>query len=188
MKSEDARFEEVFERILKWYRDEEKYPLSDALKAELNRWKFAREWVLLWKPLTDTAIVDVLVQSFPGLSEPQAWRDVRNMKRFFASMEKTNREYDRIMLVAQIRDLRAKAIAKQQYKVAAQCDATLQKMGVGIEVDDESEPVSKSIELLIDFNPKLIGAKEIPNILEIASKYIGEVAARRELMMDDDIL
>lgn len=185
MKSEEQRFEDDFEKIISWYRDETRYPLSDSLKGQLDRWKFAREWILLWKPLTDSAVVSVLMQTYP-ISEPQAWRDVRNTKRFFASMEKTNQEYDRIMLVADIRDLRVKAENAKDYRTVAQCNATLQKMGVGASAEKEESTESKNIELIIGFNPKLLGAKEIPNLLEVATKFIGEEAARRELMIQEE--
>ena len=184
MKSEDARFEDDFEKIMKWYRDETRYPLSDSLAQRLFRWKVVREWVLTQRPLTDSMSVNFLMAD-QAVTEPQAWRDVRDSKRFFASMERANKEYDRIMLVAQIRDLRAKSEDAGEYSVAAKCDATLQKMGVGEQTS--VEPVSgKDITLNICFDPRLIGAKEIPNVLEIATKYIGEEAARRELMIVDE--
>ncbi|GAB2571846.1 hypothetical protein [Spirosoma areae] len=185
MKNEDARFEDDFDKIMRWYRDETRYPLSESLQQRLKRWKSAREWMLTARPLTDTQTVNFLLQTHQPLSEPQAWRDVRDCKRFFASMEKTNKEYDRIMLVAQIRDLRAKAEDAGQFKVAAQCDATLAKLGVGEEVQEDTN-AGKSIELHISFNPKLLGAKEIPNLLQVATKFIGEEAARRELMIAEE--
>lgn len=184
MKSEDARFEDDFEKIMKWYRDETRYPLTESLQGRLNRWKSAREWMLTMKPLTDSQSVAFLMGAHAGLSEPQAWRDVRDTKRFFASMEKTNKEFDRIMLVADIRDLRAKAERVPDLRTVAQCNSTLQKMGVGEEKTD-AEGQSKDIEIFVGFNPKLLGAKEIPNLLAVATKFIGEEAARRELMIDE---
>lgn len=184
MTSEDARFESDFEKIMRWYRDETRYQLSDSLHARLLRWKFAQEFILTQRPLTDSQVVNYLMEHH-DVSEPQAWRDVRDTKRLFVSMGKVNKEYDRIMLVAQIRDLRAKALHRDDLGVAAKCDATLQKMGVGEEVKQE-DTNAKTIELHIGFNPKLIGAKEIPNLLAEVSKHIGEEAARRELMIADD--
>ena len=184
MKNEDARFEDDFEKIMKWYRDEARYPLSDSLAQRLLRWKVVREWVLTQRPLTDSMSVNFLMAD-QNVSEPQAWRDVRDSKRFFAAMERTNQEYDRIMLVAQIRDLRAKAERAEEYAVMAKCDATLQKMGVGEQAAEEPT-AGKDINLNICFDPRLIGAKEIPNVLAIAAKFIGEEAARRELMIVDE--
>ncbi|RYC69758.1 hypothetical protein [Spirosoma sordidisoli] len=184
-KSEDVRFEEAFDAIMRWYRDEDRYPLTPSLAERLNRWKSAREFILTMKPLTDSSVVGFLMQTHQ-VSEPQAWRDVRDTKRFFASMEKTNKDFDRIMLISNIKDLRTKAEFSGDYKVVAQCNATLAKMGVGEEEAPDAN-VGKKIELHISFNPKLIGAKEIPNLLEQVEKYIGE-AARRELMMEGDEL
>ncbi len=184
MKSEDARFEDAFDQIMRWYRDESgRYQLSDSLQQRLDRWKSAREWILTYRPLTDSATVQFIIKTHQ-VSEPQAWRDVRDTKRFFASMEKTDKEFDRIMLVADVRSLRAKAEMEGDLKVSAACNATLQRMGVGDEVQAVSS-VGKKIQLLISFNPKLIGAKEIPNLLETVEKFIGE-NARRELMIQDE--
>lgn len=183
MKSEDARFEDDFDKIMRSFKDE-RYKLTDALQQRLDRWKSAREWILTQRPLTDSATVNFLKQNH-GISEGQAWRDVRDTKRFFASMEKANLEYDRIMLVAQIRDLRAKAEFAGDFAVAAKCDATLQKMGVGKEAE-AVDTGAKTIELVIGFNPALIGAKPIPNLLAEVTKYLGEEQARRELMIAEE--
>lgn len=185
MKNEEQRFEDAFDQIMRWYKDESgRIQLSPSLEGRRQRWLSAREWMLTYKPLTDTGVVNFLVQHH-GVSEPQAWRDVRDTKRFFASMEKANREFERIMLVANIKDLRTKAESKGQFKVAAQCDATLAKMGQFDKPDETDEQATgKHIELLVGFNPKLVGAKEIPNLLEQVQKFIGDKAAR-ELMLDN---
>jgi hypothetical protein len=184
-KSEYQRFEDAFDHIMRWYRDESgRYQLSPSLEARLGRWKAAREYILTYRPLTDSIVVTFLQQQY-GVSEPQAWRDVRDTKRCFASMEKVNKEFERIMLVAQIQSLRTTAMNASNYKVAAQCDATLAKMGQFAEPDvDPSSQASKKIELHIAFNPALAGAKPIPNLLETVRKFIGD-KAERELMIAD---
>ena len=185
MKNEEQRFEDAFDQIMRWYKDESgRIQLSPSLEGRRKRWLSAREWMLTYKPLTDTGVVNFLMQHH-GVSEPQAWRDVRDTKRFFASMEKANREFERIMLVANIKDLRTKAESLGQFKVAAQCDATLAKMGQFDKPDEsDDQATGKNIELLVGFNPKLVGAKEIPNLLEQVQKFIGDKAAR-ELMLDN---
>jgi hypothetical protein len=183
-KSEDQRFEDAFDQIMRWYRDESgRYQLSPSLEARLGRWKAAREFILTFRPLTDSIVVNFLMQQYQ-VSEPQAWRDVRDTKRCFASMEKVNKEFERIMLVAQIQSLRTMALKDSNYEVAAKCDATLAKMGQFTEPDvDPGAQAGKKIELHIAFNPALAGAKAIPNLLETARKFIGDVRASRELMM-----
>lgn len=183
-KSEEARFYQVFDKIWKHFQNEDRYPLTPELESEYKRWKAAYNFKLLQRPLTDTFIVEHLIGFFK-ISEPQAWRDVRNMKRFFASMEKTNEDYNRIVLEAQIRDLRVKSEEAGSFNVAAMCDANLIKLGVGKEAEEETS-APKTINLLVGFNPKLIGAKENPNLLKEVAKHIGEAQARRELMIADD--
>lgn len=184
MRNEDASFLDDFERVKRYYQDEKKYPLSDSLMGRLKRWKSAREWILTQKPLTDSFTVQFIVDTH-NVSEPQAWRDVRDCKRFFASMEKVNKDFDRIMLIADIRSLRTKAEFSGDLRTVASCYAILQKLGVGEETQEESAN-TKTIELMVGFNPKLLGAKEIPNLLAEVSKFIGEEQARRELMIEED--
>lgn len=184
MNNEDNSFVNDFEKIKRYYQDEKKYPLSDSLMARLLRWKSAREWILTTKPLTDSFTVQFIVDTH-HVSEPQAWRDMRDCKRFFASMEKVNKDFDRIMLIADIRGLRTKAEFAGDLRTVASCYAILQKLGVGEETSEESTS-AKTIELHVGFNPKLLGAKEIPNLLAEVSKFIGEEQARRELMIEEE--
>jgi hypothetical protein len=183
-KSEEFKFEDAYAKILRYYRDESGTVVLDpVLEARLNRWKMAREYIHVQKPLTDTETVKFLMKYFE-VSEPQAWRDVRDTKRFFAAMEPVNKEFDRIMWVSQVKDLRAKAELAEDYKTMAVCDKNLKDAGQADGAVDESAGV-KNITLVVGFNPKLVGAKEIPNLYQKVEQFIGE-AAKRELMMDDD--
>ncbi|WP_128544076.1 hypothetical protein [Larkinella soli] len=182
MKSESERFQEAFDHIMRWYRSDGQKPLSPPLEARRLRWVAAREYIVLYKPLTDSEIVKYLAKTY-GISEPQAWRDVRDTKRFFATMEAVDKEFDKIMLIAQIKDLRTKAILLEDYKTAAKCDENLIKLG-HFDQPGEGGPAGKTIVLSIDFNPARIGAKPIPNLQQMVEKFIGE-RARRELMIDD---
>ena len=180
---ENERFEEYFDEILRHFRSGGKRPLSPDLEQMVMRWKVAREFILTNRPLVDSMTVSFVMASCQ-VSEATAWRDVRHTKRFFASMEAVNLEFEQIMLLADVKDLRVQALTKNKHDVAAKCDATRQK------ILDSAKPVGddqagKQITLNLTFNPKLVGAKEIPNLLEQVEKFIGE-KARRELMMDDD--
>lgn len=182
-KSEESKFEDAFAKILRYYRDESGTVVLDpVLEARLNRWKVAREYIQLQKPLTDTETVRMLMKYFE-VSEPQAWRDVRDTKRFFAAMQPVNKQFEQIMWIAQVKDLRAKAELAEDYKTMAVCDKNLKDAGVADSPVDESAGV-KNITLVVGFNPALVGAKEIPNLYEEVERFIGE-AAKRELMMND---
>lgn len=182
--NESAQFEQYFDEILRWYRSEGKKPLRPELAQMVVRWKAAREFILTFRPLTDSETVDMLIAAYQ-ISEATAWRDVRNCKRLFASMSPVNHEFEQIMLMADVKDLRVQALQKDKHDVAAKCDATRQK------ILEKTRPVeqdqsSKQIVLNLTFNPKLVGAKEVPNLLEQVTRFIGE-KAKRELMIDDDL-
>lgn len=183
--NENAKFEEYFDEILRWYRSDGNKRLRPELEAALTRWKSAREFILTRRPLVDSETVQFIVMT-AGVSEATAWRDVRNAKRLFASMEAVNIEFEQIMLLADMKDLRVQALLKNKHDVAAKCDATRQKVLERVSAQTETEQGTKQIVLNLTFNPALVGAKPNPKLLEQVEKFIGE-KARRELMIDDDL-
>jgi hypothetical protein len=183
MKNENERFEDIFDKILRWYKSDGTKPLAPDLAQRLLRWKSAQTYILTFRPLTSTEVVNYLTKTFT-ISEPVAWRDLRDTKRLFAEMDTVNDSFDRIMMAAEIRDTKAKALAAGKFAAAAQCDTNMIKLR-GFEKDPgEAQSGSKQIILNLQFNPKLVGAKEIPNLLQTVEKFIGE-KAKRELMIED---
>lgn len=182
MKTETDRFEEDFDRIRKWYKSDGAKPLPGDLEGRLLRWKSAQTYILTFKPLASTEVIKYLCETFT-ISEPRAWRDLRDTKRFFAEMDTVNDAFDRIMMAAEIRDTKARALLQGKFSAAAACDANMIKL----KQYDQPTPTdegSKQIILNLQFNPKLIGAKEVPNLLEIVTRFIGD-RAKQELMVED---
>lgn len=178
MKRTDAdRYEVIYDQIIRHYNKGEELP--DDLAKRVVRWKAARVYFLDLTPRTDFDIVQLIVEDFT-VSEGTAWNDVRDCKRFFASMERTNREFDRTLLKQKILKLEH-STGKDQVK--AICHANLIKLGA-LDEPDEGESTGKQVILNVDFNPQRVGAKEIPNLLATVEKFIGE-AAKRELMIED---
>lgn len=176
-RTDQERYEVIYDRIIRHYNRGEELP--DDLAERIKRWKSAREYFLDLKPKTDFDVVQLLVEEYE-VSEGTAWNDVRDCKRFFASMEKTNREFDRILLKQKILKLEN---TTTNDKVKAMCHANLAKLGALDEPEQAGES-GKQIILNVDFNPARIGAKPIPNLLATVEKFIGE-AAKRELMIED---
>ncbi|WP_234733239.1 hypothetical protein [Tellurirhabdus bombi] len=177
MSKENERFEVVFDKIHRAWDRGEDLPL--AIADRLKRWKAAREYFLSKTYMTDSQIVERLADDF-RISEGLAWRDVRDAKRFFASTEQVNKEFDIIMLNTRIRKLEDSADSD---KVKAACHANLIKLN-GYDKPQNVEEGSKQIILNIDFNPALIGAKPIPKLEQTVERFIGE-KAKRELMIED---
>ncbi|MFD1143030.1 hypothetical protein ACFQ4C_18025 [Larkinella insperata] len=182
MKSENERFEDAFDAILKWYKSDGETPLSASLEGRRQRWIAAREWMVAIRPLTDSETVKYLVSTYQ-VSEPQAWRDIRDTKRFFATMEATNKEFEKVMLIAQIKSLRTTALFNGDLKTAAKCDDNLIKLN-HFDQPQDTDQAPRQIKVSIDFNPARIGAKPIPNLEAKVAAYIGE-KAKRELMIED---
>jgi hypothetical protein len=183
MKTTEQRFQDDVERIRKWYEDDERNPLSDSLFGRLERWKKIHDYILVQQPLTDTFVVRWVAETF-GVSEPQAWRDVRDGKKFFALNDPGDEKFERMMLITSIKSTRTKAELANDHKTVANCNTSLTRLGVGRKEEKPAE-VSKTIILEICFDPKLIGAKDNPNLVSEVEKFIGE-AAKRELVVTDE--
>ncbi|KAB7728136.1 hypothetical protein F5984_20540 [Rudanella paleaurantiibacter] len=180
MKTEHERFEDAFERIRRYY--DRGQPLPPDLADRVMYWKAARSYFLGDDPTirTDSDVVDRLCDDFEELSEGSAWRHVRDCKRYFASMETVNVEFEKVLLKARISKLEQ---TTSKDSIRAACHTNLIKLG-GFDQPQHSEGGSKTVILNIAFNPALVGAKPVPNLLQTVEKFIGE-KARRELMIED---
>lgn len=155
--------EDKFDRIFRYYGEENgKVTLPEDLRKELDRWTFIRLLYGSWEPMSAMEIVRSVVKEFK-VSESTAWRDLRNSKKLFAHLEKSNLEFERIVVIEQIKQLRAKAIKRGDLKTAAMCDGNLIKVGG---YDKELEPPKRIVNVIVQpvFDPKLIGAEEIPDL------------------------
>ncbi len=176
-RTDQGRYEVIYDKIMRHYNKGDVLP--DDLADRLKRWKTARTYFLDIQPHTDYDVVQLISEEF-GVSEGTAWNDVRDCKRFFASMEQVNIEFEKVMLRQKIMKLEHTTTKDQ---VRAICHANLIKLN-GFDKPVPEESGSKQIILNIDFNPARIGAKPIPNLLGVVEKFIGE-KAKRELMIED---
>lgn len=103
-KSLGERFEDDFDAIYRHYMNP-KAELSEKQKVQLSRWTWCREWFLEFEPNTKQEIVIALRRQFE-ISEKQAYTDVQNSMRFFASMEQVNKEMEKVMMVSRIKKRR----------------------------------------------------------------------------------
>jgi hypothetical protein len=159
------RFDDDYDAIYEAYTNpRKKDKLSPTQKRQLARWKFARQWISEFDPPTESEVVEALRNEY-GISLRQAYTDVANCKRFFASMDKVNDEFDRIMAVERILRLRNKALKRGDAKsldVAAKCDITLIKLR-GWDRDKAQMPEPKIVEVVVTTDLAVLGLLPVEN-------------------------
>lgn len=159
-----ARYEDDFDDIYKWYTDPEKYKITETQEKQLARWRFAREWYTTYEPFNDSQVVQALVREY-GISQRQAYLDVKACQRFFASIDQSNEEFEKTMLIERTKRLRAKAIQSGTTKgllIAAKCDATLVKI-FGFDREKSQMPAPVIASITIDTDPATVGALPVSN-------------------------
>jgi len=177
-KSEIQRFEDNFDKIVKYYTDERFHEkLSAELQVQLQRWKFIRLIYSSWKVTIKREVVNALVKEF-GVDEATAYRDIANAQRLYVRLEEVNKEFERIIRIEEIKLLRAKCIAKGDHKTAAQCDTNLLKIG-GFDKELKPPPIIKNITNEIVFDPRLVDGEEIPDIEKVVAQFL--VKKKREV-------
>jgi hypothetical protein len=177
-KSEIQRFEDNFDKIVKYYLDEKSQDkLSPELQAQLKRWKFIRLVYSSWKITIKREVVNALVKEF-GVDEATAYRDIANAQRLYARLEEVNKEFERIIRIEEIKALRSKCISKGDLKTAAECDKNLIKIG-GYDKELQAPKVVQNITNEIVFDPRLVDGEVIPDIERVVAQFL--VKKKREV-------
>lgn len=105
----ERRFYDDFDDIFRFYHDSTgKLELSAKQQEQLDRWKWIRAWILNFDYLSDRDII-IAIQKNYTISEKQAYVDLKNTKRFFASMDKVEKEFEKIMMIQRLK--------KQQHRL-----------------------------------------------------------------------
>lgn len=159
------RFEDNFDIIFDAYTNPKKMDkLTPTVKRELARWKFARMWISEFEPHNDSQTVAALRTEF-AISERQAYTDVANTKRFFASVTKVNQEFDKVIYLESLRKARRKCMELGTVKgleVASRYDVIIAKVqGYDREHVDLPEPVIVVVEMTNDIG--VLGLKPTEN-------------------------
>lgn len=166
LKSERGRrFEDNYDIIFEAYTNPRKMDkLTPTIKRELARWKFARQWISDFEPHNDSQVVKALRAEY-GISERQAYTDVINCKRLFASVTKVNAEFEKVIYLEQLKRLRRKSMELNNAKgfdVASRCDAILAKVnGYDREQHELPQPVIVQVQMTTDIS--VLGLKEVEN-------------------------
>jgi chloramphenicol O-acetyltransferase len=139
----------TFEKIQAFYINPESYPLSEKHEQIRQRWVFVV--ALLLKTYSKIKIANTLVQDF-GISQAQAFVDIRNAENMFGSIFKTEQEAFKAIWLEWTKDFLKRA--KQSKDLNAEAKALKLLAEYGDLGDDNPE-----------FNPEKLLNKEIRIVL-----------------------
>jgi hypothetical protein len=122
-----------------------------------------------------------------GISNRQAYTDIINCKRLFASIDKVNDEFDKIMAVERIMRIRNKANARGDAKsldVAAKCELILMKMK-GWDRDKAQMPQPVTVNVIINSDPATVGAVPVVNFESLKKSFWKKKEEKAQLETED---
>lgn len=159
------RFEDDFDAIYEAYTNpRKKDKLTLTQRRQLARWKFARQWISDFEPHSDVQVVEALRSEF-GVSPRQAYTDVANCKRLFASVSKVNQEFEKVMYIERLLRLRRKSMelgTAKGFDVASRCDVTLAKIQ-GYDRAEHELPQPIIVEVNVTTDLSVLGLKPVEN-------------------------
>lgn len=167
------RFDDDFDAIYEAYTNpRKKDKLTITQKKQLARWKFARQWISDFEPHNDSQVVQALRVEF-GISQRQAYTDVINCKRLFASVTKVNQEFEKVIYVERLLKLRNKSMAlgtAKGYDVASRCDAILAKVQ-GYDREQHELPVPVIVQVMTTTDLTAIGLQPVENLPALLKSF-----------------
>jgi hypothetical protein len=171
----EQRFYDDFDDIYAWYHDPTgKVTLSEKQKEQLERWNFAREWYTTWEGVANRELVTAIVKQF-GVSEKQGYVDVQNMKRFYASLENFNKDFERVMMLERLRKQKRRLQADGSVKAEIaliKLEELLAKVG-GLYEPENQIPAPVVVEIAPVSDPTLLGLEVIDEteLLKVLKVY-----------------
>lgn len=121
------RDDSTFDKIQAFYIDPENYPLTEAVEEIRQRWIYVMSLTLRAYP--KFKIANMLVQDF-GLSQAQAYIDIRNAENVFGNISKTESEAFKVMWTEWTKDLLKRAIQRKDLKAESKALDLLAKYSV----------------------------------------------------------
>lgn len=105
-----------YDLILIAFKTNQVESLSEKLREELNRWDYTDN---ILRTYQDAKTVRGFIMEKFGVSMATAYRDVKNAKRFFGSINITDKDFYRQLYAESLEELHKLSIAKGDYKTAA---------------------------------------------------------------------
>lgn len=144
----------TFDKIQAYYIDPEKYALSETNEEIRKRW--ITVMTLQLNGYQKFKIVNMLVKDF-GLSESQAYIDIRNAENIFGSINKTDVEAEKQIWKEWIKEIRLRAKRKGDLKSelkAADLYAKYSEFGMDNPEFNPDKLIAKEIQIIVQ--PKLL--------------------------------
>jgi len=167
------RFEDDFDVIYEAYTNpKKKDKLTHTQRKQLARWKFARQWISDFEPSNDSQVVEALRTEY-GVSPRQAYTDIANCKRLFASVTKVNQEFEKIMFIERVSRLRKRSAdlgTAKGFDVAARCDITLAKIQ-GYDREHIELPVPVIVQVTVSTDLSVLGLKPTENLPSLLKSF-----------------
>lgn len=126
------RGDSTFDKILAHHSNPEAFPLTKSEQEQLGRWR--KIFALTMNHYTKMQIVDMMVKE--GLSQSQAYSDIRNTESLFGNVLKANKEFERAWYIADTKDFLKRCIQKGDRNNEAKARALLGKYG-DMDKDDD---------------------------------------------------
>lgn len=179
------RFYDDYDAIYEAYTNPKK-KLSPTQLQQLSRWKFARQWFSEFQPANDAEVITALRKEY-GISTRQAYIDVSNCKRLFASIETVNEEFEKIMFIEGVKRLRKKGIdwgTPKGFEIAARCDATLAKVK-GYDREKEHIPEPKIVQVMVTTDLNVLGLQPVENKEALLKKFWQKKEQEKQREIED---
>jgi hypothetical protein len=176
-------YEDKFDTIIRIYRDKSgTLQLTPELEDQVERWQLIREHIREFPHESDSELLAVIMNRF-SVSRRTAYNVLSETRRFFSQIEPVNQEFEKILLINQLKKDIFDTRAAGKYKEMATLQATLSKV-IGAEKPADPDGGKNTIINVLNYNPTLIGAKEYSNIDELIEKIKNEDKRRIETGID----
>ena len=163
------RFEDKFDRILRAWKDRTgRVILPKELEDQLDRWLAFRTFMLEFPYESDPDYVREIMAQF-DCSQRTAYQCLNDTRRFFASAEAVNQEFEKVMLVADLKkQIKRLDTAKDEKELLA-AKRLLAKL-IGADQPVNPEGGSNTVINILNYNPELLGAKPVSNLQSLIDK------------------
>ena len=145
------RGDSTFDKILAHHRNPEAFELSAKEEEILARWR--KTFHYQFNHYSKVEIVAKLEKEF-GLSTAQAYADVRNAEALFGSVMESNKEFERALYIAGIKDFIKRCVQKGDRTNEAKARLLLGKYG---DFSAENDP---------QFNPEKLENPDLKLVLD----------------------
>ncbi|GAB3956713.1 hypothetical protein GCM10028805_47440 [Spirosoma harenae] len=166
--NDPSKWDDKFDRIIKWYNDEredddpKKIKLHKDLEEQLKRWDWLYNKICLPKNRykTDIQLIKLVKKQYPDLSERTARRTLQDMRRFFGVVSQPELAFEKVMLIASIKQTQREAVEKGDLKAKNAADKNLiAVMGA----DKQQQAVENTTIInIVGYHPEQLGVQILP--------------------------